>query len=53
VQARTSRLVASALNISCQQVDRDEVRLRRTVGLKKDEYTLDKKHVTWVAQSRG
>ena len=34
------------------QVDRDEVRLRRTVGLKKDEYTLDKKHVTWVAQSR-
>ncbi len=30
---------------SCQ-VDRDEVRLRRTIGLKKDEYFLDKKHIT-------
>ena len=28
------------------QVDRDEVRLRRTIGLKKDEYFLDKKHIT-------
>ena len=27
-------------------VDRDEVRLRRTIGLKKDEYYLDKKHMT-------
>ncbi|KAK3277828.1 Structural maintenance of chromosomes protein 3 [Cymbomonas tetramitiformis] len=27
-------------------VDRDEVRLRRSIGLKKDEYHLDKKHVT-------
>ena len=27
-------------------VDRSEVRLRRTVGLKKDEYSLDKKHIT-------
>ncbi|KAH7431806.1 hypothetical protein KP509_08G067300 [Ceratopteris richardii] len=27
-------------------VDRDEVRLRRTIGLKKDEYYLDKKHIT-------
>jgi len=27
-------------------VERDEVRLRRTIGLKKDEFTLDKKHVT-------
>lgn len=27
-------------------VDRDEVRLRRTIGLKKDEYFLDKKHIT-------
>ena len=29
-----------------RQVDRDEVRLRRTIGLKKDEYFLDKKHIT-------
>ena len=28
------------------QVDREEVRLRRTIGLKKDEYFLDKKHIT-------
>ncbi|OAE21948.1 hypothetical protein AXG93_242s1310 [Marchantia polymorpha subsp. ruderalis] len=27
-------------------VDREEVRLRRTIGLKKDEYFLDKKHIT-------
>jgi len=27
-------------------VDREEVRLRRTIGLKKDEYHLDKKHIT-------
>jgi len=27
-------------------VDRDEVRLRRTIGVKKDEYFLDKKHIT-------
>lgn len=27
-------------------VDRDEIRLRRTIGLKKDEYFLDKKHIT-------
>ena len=27
-------------------IDRDEVVLRRSVGLKKDEYFLDKKHVT-------
>ncbi|DBB00026.1 hypothetical protein WJX77_003476 [Trebouxia sp. C0004] len=27
-------------------VDREEVRLRRTIGLKKDEYYLDKKHIT-------
>jgi len=27
-------------------VDREEVRLRRNIGLKKDEYYLDKKHVT-------
>eukprot|EP00884_Botryococcus_braunii_P023147 jgi/Botrbrau1/9516/Bobra.0211s0007.1 len=27
-------------------VDREEVRLRRTIGLKKDEYQLDKKHIT-------
>lgn len=28
------------------QIDREEVVLRRTVGVKKDEYFLDKKHVT-------
>jgi hypothetical protein len=28
------------------QVDKDEVILRRSIGLKKDEYFLDKKHVT-------
>jgi hypothetical protein len=28
------------------QIDKDEVRLRRTIGAKKDEYTLDRKHVT-------
>jgi structural maintenance of chromosome 3 (chondroitin sulfate proteoglycan 6) len=27
-------------------VDKDEVRLRRSIGLKKDEYHLDKKHMT-------
>ena len=27
-------------------VDREEVRLRRSIGLKKDEYYLDKKHMT-------
>ncbi|XP_021720610.1 structural maintenance of chromosomes protein 3-like [Chenopodium quinoa] len=27
-------------------VDKDEVRLRRTIGLKKDEYFLDGKHIT-------
>ncbi|WIA11815.1 hypothetical protein OEZ85_011905 [Tetradesmus obliquus] len=26
-------------------LDRDEVRLRRTIGLKKDEFTIDRKHV--------
>ena len=27
------------------QIDRDEVRLRRTIGKSKDEYHLDKKHI--------
>ncbi|XP_024525303.1 structural maintenance of chromosomes protein 3-like [Selaginella moellendorffii] len=27
-------------------VDKEEVRLRRTIGMKKDEYFLDKKHIT-------
>lgn len=27
-------------------VDREEVRLRRTIGLKKDDYYVDKKHST-------
>lgn len=29
-------------------VDRPEVRLRRSIGMKKDDYYLDKKHITWV-----
>lgn len=28
------------------KVDKEEVRLRRTIGLKKDEYFLDGKHIT-------
>lgn len=28
------------------QVEKEEVRLRRTVGLKKDEYQLNKKKIT-------
>lgn len=31
---------------SLLQVDREEVRLRRTIGLKKDEFSLDRKHIT-------
>lgn len=27
------------------QIDKDEVRLRRTIGPKKDEFTVDRKHV--------
>ena len=30
------------------QVDKDEVRLRRTINKKKDEYQLDKKKITWA-----
>ena len=30
---------------SAIQLDKDEIRLRRTIGLKKDEFTLDRKHV--------
>lgn len=33
----------------CLQVDKDEVRLRRTIGVKKDEYFLDGKHITCVS----
>jgi hypothetical protein len=29
-------------------VDREEVRLRRTIGLKKDEYHLDRKQIRWA-----
>jgi structural maintenance of chromosome 3 (chondroitin sulfate proteoglycan 6) len=28
--------------------DKAEVRLRRSIGMKKDDYYLDRKHVTWV-----
>ena len=42
-----TRILMSVINGSpLRQVDRDEVRLRRTIGLKKDEYFLDKKHIT-------
>ena len=30
------------------QVDKDEFRIRRTFGAKKDEYHVDKKNTTWV-----
>lgn len=38
----------SAPSTPCEhmQIDKDEVRLRRSIGAKKDEYTLDRKHVT-------
>lgn len=29
-------------------IDKEEVVIRRTIGLKKDEYFLDKKHVSYV-----
>ena len=32
--------------ISTSQVDKEEVRLRRTINQKKDEYYLDGKHIT-------
>ncbi|KAB5541754.1 hypothetical protein DKX38_014728 [Salix brachista] len=32
-------------------VDKEEVRLRRTIGLKKDEYFLDGKHITSMIES--
>ncbi|KIZ01960.1 Structural maintenance of chromosomes protein 3, partial [Monoraphidium neglectum] len=36
----------STLPTRVPKIDKDEVRLRRTIGAKKDEYTLDRKHVT-------
>ncbi|RWW27900.1 hypothetical protein BHE74_00004916 [Ensete ventricosum] len=41
--------VGNAFSQLLHQVDRDEVRLRRTISLKKDEYFLDGKHVTYVS----
>lgn len=38
-----------SLLLQMLQVDKEEVRLRRTIGLKKDEYFLDGKHITWVS----
>jgi hypothetical protein len=32
----------------CAQIDKETVRLRRSIGLKKDEYFLDRKHITYV-----
>ena len=51
VQSAFTSLICSLAGYSCEaetlcQVDREEVRLRRTIGLKKDEYYLDKKHIT-------
>lgn len=40
------RLLFHGSRISTSQVDKEEVRLRRTIGLKKDEYFLDGKHIT-------
>ena len=34
----------------CCQVDKEEVKLRRTISVKKDEYSLDRKHITYVLQ---
>ena len=34
------------LTMSDAQVEKEEVRLRRTIGLKKDEYQLNKKRIT-------
>ena len=33
----------------CLQIGREEVALRSLVGVKKDEYSLDEKHVTYAA----
>ena len=33
-------------------MDRDEVRLRRTIGLRKDDYWLDRKAVRWEKNAR-
>jgi hypothetical protein len=41
-------LPAANENTSLLQVDKEEVRLRRTVASKKDEYYLDGKHVRHV-----
>ena len=44
--ARARGLIAPCCMACCAQIDKDEVRLRRTIGAKKDDYTLDRKHVT-------
>jgi hypothetical protein len=49
VAAAAVAAAAAAAMPACAQLDRDEVRLRRTIGLKKDEFTIDRKHVKCVA----
>jgi len=43
----TATFVSNCLSIvfPAHQVDRDEVRLRRTIGRNKDEYHLDRRHI--------
>lgn len=41
-------LLAANENTTLLQVDKEEVRLRRTVASKKDEYYLDGKHVKYA-----
>jgi hypothetical protein len=40
--------VCAQTETASAQIDKEEVVLRRSVGLKKDEYFLDKKHVSCV-----
>ncbi len=35
------------------QIDKPEIRLRRTITAKKDDYTLDKKHIKWDSRGPG
>jgi hypothetical protein len=51
VAAADMLLLYCAVLMLSLQLDRDEVRLRRTIGLKKDEFTIDRKHVKCVAGS--
>ena len=41
---------SAAIHDSCmlEQSEKEEVTIKRMIGLKKDEYFVDGKHVTWV-----